>query len=117
MFSKKWEVSRREYGIIKESSVSIPMRDGIHIDADIFRPDSPGKFPAILCVHPYDKEVQSAPIFPTGLNMANGGIEAGDYNFYVRRGYVQVIANVRGSGRSGGNTSIMGLRRFRILMR
>ena len=102
MFSKKWEVSRREYGIIKESSVSIPMRDGIHIDADIFRPDSPGKFPAILCVHPYDKELQSAPIFPTGLNMANGGIEAGDYNFYVRRGYVQIIANVRGSGRSGG---------------
>jgi uncharacterized protein len=102
VFSKHWEVSRRRYGIIKEISVSIPMSDGISIDADIFRPDSPGKFPALLGVHPYDKEVQSAPIMPMGLNMANGGIEAGDYNFYVRRGYVQVIANIRGSGKSGG---------------
>lgn len=81
MFSKNWEVSRRKYGIIKEISVSIPMSDGINIDVDIFRPDGPGKFPALLGVHPYDKELQSAPIFPTGLNMANGGIEAGDYNF------------------------------------
>lgn len=102
MFGKKWEVSKREYGIIKESNVLIPMSDGINIDVDIFRPNSLGKFPAILGVHPYDKELQSAPIFPAGLNMANGGIEAGDYNFYVRRGYVQVIANVRGTGRSEG---------------
>ncbi len=78
------------------------MSDGVTIDADIFRPDGRGKFPALLGVHPYDKEVQSAPIMPMGLNMANGGIEAGDYNFYVRRGYIQVIANIRGSGKSGG---------------
>ena len=110
MFSKDWQVSRRRYGIIKENSVSIPMSDGITIDADIFRPDSPGKFPALLGVHPYDKEVQSAPIMPMGLNMANGGIEAGDYNFYVRRGYVQVIANIRGSGKSGGHYLNYGLR-------
>ncbi len=86
------------------------MSDGITIDADIFRPDSSGKFPALLGVHPYDKEVQSAPIMPMGLNMANGGIEAGDYNFYVRRGYVQVIANIRGSGKSGGHYLNYGLR-------
>ena len=102
MFGKKWEVSRRRFGIIEERGVSIPMSDGILIDADLFRPDSSEKFPAILGVHPYEKELQSAPIHPQGLNMANGGIEAGDYNFYVRRGYVQVVANVRGSGGSGG---------------
>ncbi len=102
MFGKKWELSRRKYGIIEARSVSIPMSDGILIDADIFRPDGSEKFPAILGVHPYEKELQTAPIFPQGLNMANGGIEAGDYNFYVRRGYVQVIANIRGSGASGG---------------
>ena len=102
MFGKDWEVSRRRYSIIKEISVSIPMSDGVSIDADIFRPDSSEKFPALLGVHPYDKELQSAPIMPMGLNMANGGIEAGDFNFYVRRGYVQVIANIRGSGKSGG---------------
>ena len=103
MFSKSWQVSRRRYGIIRESSVSIPTSDGITIDAEIFRPDGPGKFPALLGVHPYEKELQFAPIMPVGLNMANGGIEAGDYNFYVRRGYVQVIASIRGSGKSGGH--------------
>ncbi|MBP1698304.1 MAG: hypothetical protein H6Q41_3492 [Deltaproteobacteria bacterium] len=103
MFSKNWQVSRRKYGIIRESSISIPMSDGIHIDADIFRPDSTERFPAILGIHQYDKELQSAPIFPTGFNMANGPVEAGDYNFYVRRGYAQMIANIRGSGKSGGS--------------
>jgi hypothetical protein len=102
MFSKKWESSRRKYTIIEERDVFIPMSDGVKLDADIFRPNSSGKFPAILGVHCYNKALQSAPIMPAGLNMANGGIEAGDYNFYVRRGYAQIITNVRGSGGSEG---------------
>jgi putative CocE/NonD family hydrolase len=102
MFSEKWEVSRRQYEIIKEADVPIPTNDSIKFDADIFRPDSELEFPAIVSVDPYEKSLQSAPIMPTGLNMVNGGIEAGDPNFYVRRDYVQVIANVRGSGKSGG---------------
>ena len=102
MFTKKWETSRRRYGIIEDRNVSIPVSDGIKIDADIFRPDSKGKFPAILGVHPYNNKLQSAPIMPAGINMASGGIEAGDYNFYVRRGYAQIIANMRGTGNSGG---------------
>jgi uncharacterized protein len=102
MISKRWRTSERKYSIITERHVSIPMSDGITIDADIFRPDGKGKFPAILGVHPYDNAFQSAPIMPHGISRADGGIEAGDPNFYVRRGYVQIIANVRGSGRSGG---------------
>jgi len=102
MFTKKWETSRRRYGIIEDRNVSIPVSDGIKIDTDIFRPESKGRFPAILGVHQYNKKLQSAPIMPAGINMATGGIEAGDYNFYVRRGYAQIIANMRGTGRSGG---------------
>jgi predicted acyl esterase len=102
MISKKWQTSERKYGIIVERDVSIPMSDGINIDVDIFRPDSKVKFPAILGISPYPKALQSAPIMPAGLNLENGGIESGDPNFYVRRGYVQVIGNVRGTGRSGG---------------
>jgi predicted acyl esterase len=78
------------------------MSDGIKIDADIFRPSSKERFPGILCVHPYHNELQSDPIMPHGFGMGNGMLEAGDPNFYVRRGYGHVIANVRGSGRSGG---------------
>jgi predicted acyl esterase len=39
VFSKNWQVSRRKYGIIRESSVSVQMSDGITIDAEIFRPN------------------------------------------------------------------------------
>jgi uncharacterized protein len=102
MIAKRWRVSERKYGIVVERHVSIPISDGIIIDANVFRPDGPGKFPAVLGAHPYDNSLQDAPIMPAGLSIAAGGIEAGDPNFYVRRGYVQVFASVRGTGRSGG---------------
>ena len=102
MFSVDWQTSQRKYGIVADRQVSIPVSGGITIDADIFRPDDGGKFPVILGVHGYSKEDQLVSLMPTAMSLARGHIEAGDYNFYVRRGYVQVIANIRGTGRSGG---------------
>ncbi len=110
MFSEKWETSKREYGIIEERHVPIPMSDKTKIDADIFRPNSKGKFPALLGVHCYSNPLQSAPIMPGGINIHNACIEAGDYNFYVRRGYIQIIANVRGTGKSEGKYLNYGFR-------
>lgn len=37
-----------------------------------------------------------------GQEKAGGCLEAGDPNFFIRRGYVQVVANSRGTGKSGG---------------
>jgi predicted acyl esterase len=102
MISKTWRTSERKYGIVAERDMKIPMSDGIKIDCDIFRPDAREKFPAILGVHPFDKPSQSVPTMPKGFHLLNGSIEAGDINFYVRRGYAQVIANVRGTGKSEG---------------
>jgi len=102
MFSTKWKTSDREHGIIEERNISIPLSDGVTLDADIFRPDSPGKFPAILGIHIYDNAWQSDPIMPFGMCIAGGGVEAGDQNFYSRRGYVKVNVNSRGTGKSGG---------------
>jgi predicted acyl esterase len=105
MFSKKWRTSERKYGVLIERDVSIRMSDGVVIDCDIFRPSAEGKFPAILGVHAYDKFWQSAPSIPRGINVLNASVEAGDSNFFVRRGYVHVIANARGTGKSGGEFS------------
>ena len=102
MFSTKWETSRREYGIIRERDVSIPVSAGFTIDCDILRPDSAEKFPVILCFFPFSKENQTKAIMPVAVCPELVSLEGGDYNFYVRRGYVQVFANVRGTGRSGG---------------
>ncbi|NTZ64124.1 CocE/NonD family hydrolase [Agrobacterium tumefaciens] len=103
MQTTKWTTSPRQYEIVEERNAKINLSDGTVLDGDVFRPASAGKFPAILGIHCYNKDLQSAPIGPNAINMANGGIEAGDYNFYVRRGYVQVIVNVRGSGESEGD--------------
>lgn len=102
MLSTKWETSKRKYDIIHEKNVAIPVRAGFIIDCDIFRPDSNEKFPAILCFFPFSKENQIRSIMPVAVCPELVSIEGGDYNFYVRRGYVQVFANVRGTGNSGG---------------
>jgi uncharacterized protein len=110
MLTRKWQTSERKYGVIEQRDVSIPMSDGIKIDCDVFRPDTKGRFPAILGVHCYEKRTQTAPMMPTCMNSHNAPFEAGDPNFYVRRGYVQVVANVRGTGNSGGTYSNYGPR-------
>jgi predicted acyl esterase len=112
MFGKTWKISESKYKATVERDVKIKMSDGTEINADIFRPDSDEKFPAIFGFHPYDQEAQTAPIkhssFSTfffrnpGQEKGNAYIEAGDSEAFVRRGYVYVIANIRGTGKSGG---------------
>jgi len=102
MFSTKWETSQRQYDIIHERNVAIPVRAGFTIDCDILRPDSAEKFPAILCLFPFHKEDQITSIMPVAVNPRLVSREGGDYHFYVRRGYAQIFANVRGTGLSGG---------------
>jgi len=102
MFSTDWETSKREYGVIIERDVRIPVDTGISLDSDIFRPDAPGKFPVILTASPYEKEAQSTPMVPKAIGFDRAHIEAGDFNFYTRRGYVFVIANIRGTWASDG---------------
>jgi predicted acyl esterase len=45
-----------DYGIVVEKDVDVPMRDGAHLKADVFRPDAGGAFPAILNLGPYQKD-------------------------------------------------------------
>ena len=102
MFSTKWQTSPRKYGVTIERDVAIPVRDGVTLDADIFRPDAPGKFPALLAVHAYPKASQSAEMMPEGFTFARGFIETGDFNFYARRGYALLVVNITGTHKSGG---------------
>ena len=103
VFSTKWQTSPRQYGIIIERNVAIPVREAVTLDSDIFRPDADGKFPALLAVHAYPKEAQSSgnPM-PIGFSYARGFMETGDFNFYVRRGYALLIINITGTHKSGG---------------
>jgi uncharacterized protein len=66
--------------------VAVPMRDGVHLSANVFRPDAPGRYPTILVRTPYNK---GSAISPT-------------YAPFVARGYAVVVQDVRGRYASEG---------------
>jgi predicted acyl esterase len=92
------------YETLVERDVMVPVRDGIKIAVDIYRPAGEGKFPALLAQSPYGKDTQmfDTPPQPFGKSIFEASIECGDANFYATRGYVYVIADVRGTGHSEG---------------
>ncbi len=102
MFTQSWSTSERQYNILIERNVDIPVGPGMFMKADIYRPDAPGQFPVILAASPYSKEIQAMPMMPVGFSYARGWMESGDPNFYVRRGYVMAIATIRGTRGSSG---------------
>jgi len=95
-----------------EKDLSIPMRDGVKIASDVYRPDAEGRFPALLAFAPFSKELQSLILTFPPQNRPNplwdGCIEAGNPAYTVPRGYVHVIADARGTGGSEGVYSNMG---------
>jgi len=102
MFGKNWRTSERKYSVRHDVDIAVPVSAGHKLDGDVFRPDAPGRFPAILCVHAYAKADQVAALMPVGFSHARGHMESGDPNFYARRGYAQILLNIRGTGKSGG---------------
>jgi putative CocE/NonD family hydrolase len=64
-------------------------RDGVRLDADIYRPAQPGTYPVLLMRQPYGRRIASTICYahPT---------------WYAARGYIVVIQDVRGRGSSEG---------------
>ncbi len=102
VISQDWQTSQRRYGVLTSKDFRIPVAEGIELNSYLFRPDDGGRFPVILSVCAYDLDDQIAPVMPIGTGGLRGHMEAGDPEFFVRRGYVHCIVNVRGSGKSDG---------------
>jgi uncharacterized protein len=88
-------LSQPTHTMTRDDDVPVPMRDGISLLADVHRPWEPGRYPALIAASPYPRQIQD-------LGAPAGFIEAGTSDFFVARGYVHVIANLRGTGGSGG---------------
>lgn len=71
------------------SDVMIPMRDGVRLATDVYLPDGPGPFAAILTRLPYGK-TEPYTVMPV----------IADY--WNRRGYAAVVQDVRGKWGSEG---------------
>ncbi len=88
-------LSQPEHEATRDDDVAVPMRDGVTLLADVHRPTTPGRYPVLIAASPYPRQIQDS-----GAPM--GFIEAGQSDFFVPRGYVHVVANLRGTGGSGG---------------
>src|SRR5690349_14094821 len=93
-------LSAPRHAMTRDDDVAVPMRDGITLLADIHRPAAPGRFPVLIAASPYPRQIQD-------LGAPMGFVEAGASDFFVPRGYVHVIANIRGTGGSGGTFGMM----------
>ncbi len=95
-------------GMIAEKDVLVPMRDGVNLCVDIYRPDTSEKLPVLLAFAIYNKDLQgpdvaaTLPPQPSWSSLWAGLLEAGDTKYFVSRGYVHVIGSPRGVGKSDG---------------
>ncbi|MEP6714001.1 MAG: CocE/NonD family hydrolase [Terriglobia bacterium] len=71
---------------VREFDVAVPMRDGVRLSANVFRPAASIRYPTILLRTPYGKGRELT------LN----------YLSFVERGYAVVVQDVRGRYLSGG---------------
>lgn len=70
-------------------TVSMTTRDGVRLDADLYRPVGRGPFPVLLMRQPYGRRIASTVAFAHP-------------RWYASHGYIVVIQDVRGSGTSAG---------------
>lgn len=100
-------ISQPEYDIVLEEDVWVTMRDGVRLCVDVYRPDVEGRFPALVSWSWYGKDSEKLPTNPewqpSDYLRGTGGHECGEQWYFVPRGYVQVIPDIRGVGKSEGS--------------
>ena len=108
VFGRDWATSPRRFRVTVDRDVRIPLSDGAALVGDVFRPQTDEPVPVIAGFHPYNNELQTAPVRPAGFSVQRGWLESGDPFFFARRGYAHGVFNVRGTGKSTGQYQAMG---------
>jgi len=81
-------LSKPTHRVRIENDVRVPMRDGVTVSVDIYRPDEPGRFPAILVRTPYNN---------------NTDVAVAQSRWFAERGYAVIQGDVRGKFDSAGD--------------
>ncbi len=76
--------------LVTKETIAMTTRDGVRLDADVYRPVQEGEYPVLLMRQPYGRAIASTVVYahPT---------------WYAAQGYIVVIQDVRGRGTSQGN--------------
>ena len=98
-----WTPESVSYGVHWRRHVPVRMADGTVLDAEIASPADPatgapadGRFPVLLTQTPYGKDTAGS---------ANSSAIGPD-TYFVKRGYIDVAVDVRGTGASGGTFTL-----------
>ncbi|MCC5858504.1 MAG: CocE/NonD family hydrolase [Ectothiorhodospiraceae bacterium] len=78
-------------GVLIEKGVAVPMRDGMRLVADVYRPDGVGQYPTIIQRTPYSKEY--TPIVNYALDVLRA----------ANAGYAVIVQDTRGRFASEGS--------------
>jgi predicted acyl esterase len=111
-------------GMLIDWDMPIVMDDGVTLRADVYRPPAEGKYPVIMTLGPYGKQLhfedgyahqwhlmcQEHPDVPTGSTNKYQVWEVVDPEKWVPDGYVVIRVDSRGAGTSEGVIDIWSLR-------
>lgn len=95
-----WSPRPADYpNTVTRTDLPIKMSDGVVLKGDLTLPAGtdkaviPGRFPVIVTITAYNKNVQQYA----------GGLAGGDPTYLVKRGYAQLTVDARGTGSSAGS--------------
>ncbi|WP_410671378.1 CocE/NonD family hydrolase [Amycolatopsis sp. cmx-4-68] len=120
------EVRRNALGIRRFRDVEVPLRNGEHVLADVFRPAEPGTYPVVISSGPYGKAFNHHSIATDGDLEAHelmedeyfsgnpGGQpfenhETVNTSSWVPDGYAVVRTDMPGAGNSPGQLALWGM--------
>jgi predicted acyl esterase len=101
-----------------ERDIRVPMRDGIELALNVYRPHGAERVPVVMSVTPYGKDALPDRIGMTFMRLAGvrfgrldcsrwTGFEAPDPLFFTNAGYAVVQADVRGMHASDGHAGVL----------
>jgi uncharacterized protein len=99
-----------------DKDVGVPMRVGDALRANVFRPEEPGRYPVLVTLGPYGKDVHISQFMPSAWERIEKNhpeilaassckhlvFETPDPELWVPHGYVVVKVDSRGAGKSPG---------------
>ena len=74
-----------------ERNLLVPLSDGVRLVVDCYRPEAPGRWPAILTFIPYHKDGRGGRLDVEAVN-----------RYFAARGYAALTVDFRGLGNSEG---------------
>jgi putative CocE/NonD family hydrolase len=105
-----WQPEKAVYGTSSQDDVPVTMRDGTVLRVNVISPTDPatgrpaaGPFPVLLTQTPYGKGSGGSSAPGSAEQPGGGAATGGANNYLAQRGFIEVVADVRGTGDSEGS--------------